>query len=57
MMILKTAVRVPPTMAVSCFSFAQVLAGGVGVASKGVPVETAVAATSLGSSTWLGDCS
>jgi hypothetical protein len=40
---------VPPTMAVWRFSFAQVLTAGIAVAVKGVPVETAVAATSMGS--------
>jgi hypothetical protein len=48
---------VPPTIAVSRFSFWQVLTRAVAVASKGVPVETAVAATSMGSLVAVGACS
>lgn len=46
---LKRPARVPPTMAVFRFSFLQRPAMGEAVASMGVPVETAVATTSVGS--------
>lgn len=53
---LHTPVMVPPTIAVSRFSFAQTLACGAVVVSKGFPVETALATTSVGALVAVGVC-